>query len=147
MKLYQEYELFKLKLSETQMRYNRILSEKENLFARTQPQGIKLDYEPVSGGKFVNAFDQYLIDKERAKIDERLAEVKSILDDRKELMKLKEDEMRASKDPECKIYCLRYIDRIRVFKISKMVSYSEAQVYRYLDIIKKSVQEIHNDRK
>ena len=147
MKLYQEYEVFKLKLSETQMRYNRILSEKENLFARTQPQGIKLNADPVSGGAYVNAFDQYLINKENAKIDERLAEVKSILDDRKELMKLKEEEIRSSKDPECKIYALRYIDRVRVFKISKMVNYSEAQVYRYLDMIKKSISEIHHDSK
>lgn len=146
MKLYQEYEVFKLRLSETQMRYNKILSEKENLFARTQPQGINFD-DRVSGGEYVNAFDRYLIDKEKSKIDERLAEVKSILDDRKELMALKEDEIRASKDPECKIYCLRYIDRVRVYKIPKMVSYSEAQVYRFLNIIKKSIDEVRNDRK
>ena len=123
------------------MRYNRILSEKENLFARTQPQGINMN-DRVSGGKYVNAFDQYLIEKEKAKIDERLMEVKSILDDRKELMKLKEEEIRSSKDPECRIYCLRYIDRVKVYKIPKMVSYSEAQVYRYLNIIKKSIDEV-----
>lgn len=146
MKLYQEYEVFKLRLSETQMRYNKILSEKENLFARTQPQGINFG-DRVSGGEYVNAFDRYLIDKEKSKIDERLAEVKSILDDRKELMSLKEEEIRSSKDPECKIYCLRYIDRVRVYKIPKMVSYSEAQVYRFLNIIKKSIDEVKNDRK
>lgn len=135
-----------MKLSETQMRYNRILSEKENLFARTQPQGVSYG-ERVKGGHYVNSFDQYLLEKEKAKIDERLLEVKSMLDDRTQLLKLKEEEIRTSKDPEDKIYCLRYIDRVRVYKIPKIVNYSEAQVYRYLSIIRKNIDTAKDDRK
>lgn len=138
--LYLEYAHFKEKYLETQQKYNEILSEKELLFSRTQLQAVQFDKEKVSGGKQTNAFELYLLEKERTRIDERLAEVKSILDDREKLLSLKLQELRQSNVIEDKIYRMRYIDKIRVYKIAKLVNYSDRQVVRILSKINESLK-------
>ena len=138
--LYLDYELYKIRYLETQKKYNEILSEKEELFTRTQPKAVRYDKEKVSGGSGSNAFDDYLIKKDEKRIDERLAEAKSLLDDRKLLMELKEAELRASKDTIDKIYVRRYLDHVRVNRIASQIGYSESQIYRILNVISESVK-------
>lgn len=138
--LYLDYELYKVRYLETQKKYNEILSEKEELFTKTQPKAIKYDKEKVSGGGGSNAFDDYLIAKDEKRIDERLAEVKSLLDDRKVLLDLKEKELRRSKDTIDKIYVRRFLDHAKVNRIASQIGYSESQVYRILNIISESVK-------
>ena len=135
MSLYLQYEDYKAKYLETQKRYDDILSEKEQLFERTQPQGVRYDQERTSGGSPVNKFDEYLISKDKKRIDERLSEVKSLLEDRERLLKLKEKELRSSNDIWDKIYYMRYIDYSKIAKIARTVNYSEMQVYRILHAI------------
>ena len=129
--IYAIYEEYKNKYYETQ---------KEKLFMITQPSSSKFDKERVSGGATDNTFERYLILKEEKKIDQRLEEVRSILEDRKKLLKLKEEELKESTDIRDMIYRYRYIDKLKVYKIAKLVGYSEAQVYRILDNIKKSLR-------
>ena len=138
--IYAIYEEYKNKYYETQKEYDNILSEKEKLFMITQPSSSKFDKERVSGGATDNTFERYLILKEEKKIDQRLEEVRSILEDRKKLLKLKEEELKESTDIRDMIYRYRYIDKLKVYKIAKLVGYSEAQVYRILDNIKKSLR-------
>ena len=138
--LYITYEQFKAKYYEAQKRYNEILNEKEKLFALTQPKATTYDKEKVNGGQPSNAFDEYLILKEKKQIDQQLEEIKSILDDRERLVKLKEEELRSSKILIDKVYRYRYIDKLRVHKITKLVGYSEAQVYRILKTIKNNLK-------
>ena len=57
------------------------------------------------------------------------------MEDREHLLKIKLEELRASNNVEDKIYLLRFIDRVRVFRIAKMIGYSESQVYRILEKI------------
>lgn len=134
------YEEYKNKYYETQREYDIILTEKEKLFSITQPSAIKFDKEIVSGGVVDNMFERYLILKEEKKIDQRLEEIKSILDDRERLLKLKEQELRASTDVKDKIYKYKYLDKLKVFKIAKLVGYSEPQVYRILKIIRNNLK-------
>ena len=82
-----------------------------------------------------NSFDDYLISKEKKRIDERLFEIKSILNDRKELLKLKETELRKSKNSVDIIYRMRFLDHMHITNISIIVHYSESQVYRILQRI------------
>lgn len=144
--LYLEYEDFKAKYLETQRKYDEILSEKEELFQRTQPTAMNIDKERVSGGTKSNPFESYLIAKEKKQIDERLAEVKGLLDDREKLLNLKLEELRYSNAIEDKIYRMRHIDRIRIYKIARMVNYSEAQVYRILANIAENIKMRENER-
>ena len=139
--LFLEYEDFKSKCLETQKMYDAILAEKEELFQRTQPQAIRVDKEKVSGGGGNNAFDAYLMETCRKQIDERLAEVKSLLDDRNQLLSLKSKELKASKDVRDKVYRLRFLEHKRVYLIAKYVNYSEAHVYRIIDFIQKKINE------
>ena len=101
-----DYELYKSKYLEIQVKYNEILTEKENLFTKTQPNAIRYDKMQVQGGTYGSGFDEYMIAKEKAKIDERLIEARQLLEDRERLLKLKEKELRASKDNLDQIYCM-----------------------------------------
>ena len=143
--IYIEYVEYKQKYYAAQKKYNEILNEKEKLFAKTQPSAIPTDKEIVSGGKPSNAFDNYLIAKEKKKIDERLEEANSILEDREKLLKLKEEELRHSKDWHDKIYTYYYIDKLSVTKIGMRVPYSRAQIFRILRIIKKNINMRQNE--
>ena len=143
--LFLDYEEYKDKYLETQRKYDEILSEKEELFARTQPNAVRFDAERVAGGKKEGTFETYLVDKERKRIDERLSEVKSLLEDRERLLALKLDELNASNEIMDKIYRLKHVEKIRVYKIAKMLNYSESQVYRILEQIDKVIQKMREN--
>lgn len=135
--LYAEYHIIKEKYFDAQRAYNELIDEKETLFARTQPAAIRYDKERVSsGGSGRNVFDEYLIAKEKNRIDERIAEQKTILDDRKRLKDLKEYELRASKEWHDRIYCYYYLDKLSLTKIENRVPYSRVQIWRILKTIK-----------
>ena len=138
--LYEEYEIYKNKYYEAQKKYNQILNEKEELFAKTQPKATKITGEKTEGGKHLNAFDEYLIQKEKKNIDKRLEEIKSILDDRERLLKLKEQELRESKNSYDKIYRCRYIDRLTIEKTARLSNYSRSQVFNILKEIRKHLK-------
>jgi hypothetical protein len=124
------------------MQYDAILSEQEELFLRTQPTGVNFEKERVTGGDQANPFDAYLIAKERKRIDERLKEIKSILDDRKELLDLKERELRASKDWNDIIFKYYYLDNLSITKIENRIPYSRVQIWRKLNEIKSNLKEV-----
>jgi len=138
--LYIEYENYKVKYYDIQKKYNEILNEKEELFALTQPKATTYDGEKVEGGTPKNIFDEYLILKEKKNIDERLDEVKSILMDREELLKSKEEELKNSKNLQDRIYVYKYINNLANRKISMLVPCGEATVYRILKIIKNNLK-------
>ena len=138
--LYIEYELYKNKYYEAQKKYNEILNEKEELFARTQPKATQITGEKTAGGKHINTFDDYLIQKEKKNIDKRLEEIKSILDDRERLVRLKEQELRASNNSFDKIYRARYIDKLTIEKTARISSYSRSQVFNILKEIRKNTR-------
>lgn len=133
--LYVDYEMFKRRYIETQRKFDAILSEKEELFARTQPKAVRFDKDRVLTSIKGNVFEDYVTAKEERQLDERLREVKALLDDRARLLKLKEQELRSSKEILDKIYCAAYIDRVRVFRIARRLNYSERQIYRFLSEI------------
>lgn len=139
--LYLDYDFLKFKYHETQRRYEDILSEKEMLFTKTQPKAVQITDEKVTGGQQGNSFDNYLIEKERKHIDERLLECKSMLDEREQLLQSKEQELRLSKDLHDKIYVLKHLEKVKPKEIGKIVGYSESQVYRILDTIDMRVKD------
>lgn len=139
--IYLEYHDCLEKYKEVQRKYDEILTEKEQLFQRTQPSAIRTDKEKVQGGKLAsNSFDSYLIRKEETQIEERLAEVKSLLTDRERLLKFKLGELRRSQDLEDKVYLMRYVERVRVYKIATRLSYHESHIYRILNKIDESLK-------
>lgn len=133
--IYLDYEKFRQSYLETQRRYDEILSEKEKLFALTQPQAVQFYKEPCAGGDKGSPFDSYLIEKERRRIDERLEEAKILLGERKELLMQKGQELRKSIDCHDKIYRMKFIEGCSVIKIATVLGYDNSSVYRILRII------------
>lgn len=138
--LYIEYHEYRDKYYDAQRKYDEVLSEKEHLFARTQPKATQYDKEIVSGGSPSNSFDEYLILKDKKQLDERLEEAKSILDDRERLLKLKEEELRHSKDWIDIIYVYYYIEKLSMRKIAKRIPFSTTEIYRKVEIIRKNIK-------
>lgn len=138
--LFLEYEILKQKYLDAQEQYEEILNEKEVLFARTQPNGVRYDKEKVSGGSHGDPFADYLTEKERRRIDERLAEAKTLVDERLEIMKRKEHELRLSDGLYDTVYRCRYIDRSHVKKIAKIIGYSRSQTYRVIERIDETIK-------
>lgn len=137
--VYITYEEYKNKYLLSQKKFDCILREKEELFSITQPKSAKFDKGIISKTNNGNIFDEYLIIKEQKQIDQRLDEIKSIMEDRERLLKLKEEELRHSKHYLDKIYRLRYLDKWTVSKIARILSYSESQVYRLLKKIARTL--------
>ena len=134
--LYVVYEQYKIKLYNAQKDLDKILCEKEELFSRTQPQSTKYDKENVKGGSPSNSFDEYLIAKEKKQIEERLAEAKSIVNDRKELLLGKEEELRQSKNEYDIIYRYYFIDCLSIRQIERRIPSSKSEIDRKLQKIK-----------
>lgn len=115
--IYLDYELYKRKYLQTQQIYDSILSEKERML-RGHSNSKKLK-----------------------QIDEKLDGLKASLDGREKLLKMKEKELRESNNPDDIVYRLRYIERMKVKRISYIVHYSDTQVYRMLQNIQNAINE------
>jgi hypothetical protein len=137
--LYIEYHEYRNKYYAAQEKYDEVLSEKEHLFVKTQPKATQYDKEVVSGGSPSNSFDEYLILKDKKQIDERLEEAKSILEDRERLLKLKEIELRQSKDWHDKVYVYKYLDNLSANEIKYKMHYCRSNIYEILKKIKKNI--------
>lgn len=130
-----EYEEYKRQYLETQRIFNSILMEQEELFTRTQPNAVRYDKDRVQTSPSNSQFDDYISQKESRRIDERLKEAKTLLEDREYILHKKEDELRQSMDIHDVIYLYKFVDGMSVNKIAKKLNYSISQIYRYIQII------------
>lgn len=132
-----EYERLKASYVRMQSVCDSILREKEKYFTKTQPNAIRYDNIGVAGGVRSNRFDEYLDECKDHKIDERLREAITILQARADLLRLKELELRASKDINDIVYVMRFLDNAKPSTIAMALSYSESQIYRIIEKIQK----------
>ena len=102
---------------------------------------LKYDKEVVSGGKPGNTFDEYLAAKEKKRIDERLAELKSMVDDYNHLLEIKRNQLEKSENIKDKIYYYRIVKRWSIELVCKKVGYREAQLHRYLKDINEELKQ------
>ena len=140
--IFREYELEKKRFREAWELLAEVLTEKAQLFARTQPQAIRSDKEKVSGGEAGDAFSEYLIAKERNNIDARLEEAKRIVDDGLKILELKEKELRRSRRLHDEVYTMRYLDGKSASEISNKKAYSRGRIYQILAEISKELDRI-----
>lgn len=145
--LYVEYEKCKQNYLLSQEEYDKILREKEALFFKTQPGSTTYDKEIVVGGSVSNKFDEYLMQKDNKRIDERLKEAKELLEERELLFKMKERDLKESKDIEDMIYVYSFIYKLATRKIEQRVAYSQSSITRKLKKIKKNIKMVQNDYK
>lgn len=138
--LYVKYEEYKNKLHDSQDTFDSILSEKEELFSKTQPNAT--DYskdKTMNGTPKNNPFETYVIKMQDKQVDERLNEARTIIEDRKFLLNSKEEELRNSKDWYDKIYTYKFIDKMSVEKIKNIMPYCRSSIYDKINEIEKKL--------
>lgn len=128
--IYQEYEVCKAKYRELQKSFDSVLTEKERLFVITQPKAITYDKDKVQSGHNSNTLESYVISCEEKHLDDKLNELKRLLEDRGMLLKVKEEELRRSQDKKDKIYVMLYLDCLSLRKVAETMSYSKTQIQR-----------------
>lgn len=137
--LYVECEKYKKTYHAAIEEYNAILDEQSKLFLRTQPGSMDYSKDSSKSSKKENAFDTYLIQKEKKDIDNRLKEQYKILQGRKLIYELKREELELSNDIYDKIYRYYYLDKLSIRKIEKRVYLSKSEIDRKLKIIAKNI--------
>ena len=142
--VYIHYEHLKVLYIRASIQVDKILREKEELFQRTQPQGITAG-EKVQSSVKADAFDRYLIAVDEQMIDARLSEAKKILEERKNLLTVKEFDLRMSKDLDDMVYVMRYLEHMKIREIAESLHYSEAHIYRITSEIRRKIKVLKND--
>lgn len=139
--IYIEYHEYLNRYHDAQKNYNDILSEKERMFELTQPKAVRYDTELVMSNDVepANQFDKYIMLKEVKRLDERLSEAKSILEDRERLLEMKKTELLQSNDVIDKIYIMKFINHTKPKHIAVKVGYSEVHIYRIIRSIRKKL--------
>lgn len=135
--LYVKYHDFKNKYHDAQEKFDEILSEKEKLFARTQPKATDYSKDKTSGGTPSNPFEVYMMKMQEDLVDERLNEARTIINDRKFLLQSKEEELRNSNDWYDRIYVYRFIEKLSVEKIKNLMPYCRSSIYDKITEIEK----------
>lgn len=139
--IYEEYEAILNRIHKKEKELIDQINKREDLFSMTQPKSSKFDKEIVDGKNPTNSMEQYVIQKEY--LNEKINQLNQTLDDWYQILRRKRDELKLSKNIYDRIYYLRIIERLSVYKTSVMVGYSKEQTYRYLRKMKK----IENDTK
>lgn len=138
--MYKEYHECYKKYLDIKTLYEKLIEEKERLFLETQPKSTKYDKVSVDGGKNTNTFDNYLMKKEKRQLDKQIEEAKTLMDERLHILRQKELDLRQSKEVIDKIYAYRFIDCLSVKKISGIMYYQEANIYRKINEIKRNIK-------
>jgi predicted component of type VI protein secretion system len=128
--IYTEYELCKFKYMELQKRFDAVLTEKERLFTKTQPNAITYDKDHVQMSHDGNVLEDYVIALETGEIDKKIDNLRGLLDDRGKLLRLKEEELRKSQIREDKIYVMRFLEGMNIGEIAKNLNFSRQEIHR-----------------
>lgn len=148
MRLYLEHRKLYLQYQEALQRVEDVLNEYETISAKIQPKSSLAEHErefsketilPPSGKK-INKAEEYAIAMEQHRIEERLHSSKLILQERTELLKLKEIELRKSRNIYNMIYTAKWIDGLKSEVIVKQTGYSRSQVYNIIGHLTKQLE-------
>lgn len=148
MRLYLEHRKYYISYLDAQKRYEDILNEYDILLQRVQPKNALAEHErefsnetvlPASGAK-VNKAEEYAIAMEQKQIRKRLEDAKYILQERFDLLDLKEQELRKSRDIYNLIYTLKWVDGLKADAIVERTGYSRSQVYNIVGHLNKQLE-------
>lgn len=129
-----------------------IIDQQEMLIQRLQPKSSLAEHErehlpanPTGGGQKVNKAEEYVISMEQLMIKARLAEARAVLNNRKILLDLKEEELRKSRDIFNMIYTLKWVDNLKSELIIEETGYSRSQVYNIINQLERQLERSNDD--
>lgn len=135
--LYIEYMKMRYSYNETISRLNTLLDAQEAAFTRTLPKAIRYDLQRVNHSPYADMLEDYLMDIEE--IEEKIRSVRLILIERRENLDRIEEQLRASKNLQDRIFVGRFIDGKSVVKLSHELSYSPERIYQILKEMKPNI--------
>lgn len=133
--IFEEYESTWEKIRKKEKKLIELINKREELFAKTQPQGTKYDKELVDGKNPKNIIEEYIIQKEY--MNEKINQLNTTLDDMYQILKRKREELKLSRNLYDRIYYLNYIERLNIQKIANMIGYDRTSIWRHLKRIEK----------
>ena len=137
--LYVDYVILKQSYDESLRRLKELLDKKEEAFTRTLPNAIRYDLTKVIHSVSTNsALDDYVMNIEA--IEQEIRRARVIVYERKEMLNLKEEELKKSRDTDDRVYFLKYIQRLTVEQIAIRMHYSEGNIYYHLAKIKHQIK-------
>ena len=121
-----------------------VLDEWEVVFQRTQPKG---NYSERVSGTPRNKTEEYVIEVERRRLRKRKADAEAIIEAKKQLLDIAEEQLRKSRDIYDLIYTKKWVDHKRPKDIYRELdfmgmSYSRSHIYV---VIKRIRQQIGRD--
>lgn len=126
--LYVDYVILKQSYDESLRRLKELLDKKEEAFTRTLPNAIRYDITKVIHSVNTNsALDDYVMNIEA--IEQEIRRARVIVYERKEMLNLKEQELRKSHDIDDIIFTLRFIDGHKWQRIAEMLDYCDGAIY------------------
>jgi len=138
--LYLEYEKCKRKRQRLLDEYKKLLREKEAIFTKTQPKAIRYDADRVQESHDGNKLENYILEMEQKRIDERLKEVQSYIEGLDKIAETLIVDMQTSNVKEDRFYVLRCVLGKKMSEIVAATNYSEPYIYKRLAIIKKNIE-------
>lgn len=133
--MYVDYVILRKSYDESLRQVKEILDRKEEAFTRTLPSAIRYDLLKVlHSAPDSSPLDDYIMSME--KYDEQLRAARFILMERKELLDLKEEELRKSHNTTNRVFAMRYIDDLKVNQIARKLSYQPETIYYHISKIK-----------
>lgn len=136
--IYEEYEAIWTKIRKIEKELFELINRRDELFETTQPKSPATDKEIVDGNNPINAIENYVVQKEY--LNEKIGQLNQTLDDMYQILRRKREELKLSKNLYDRIYNFRYIERLSVFKISKLIDYSERQTRRHLKKLEQKIK-------
>lgn len=129
-----EYERLRRQYQDVRANYTELLNEKTALFNRTQPGAVDPGKGP--GGSSVrsgsDAFDSYLIAKDKLQLDQRISEAAELMLSWDKLLDLRKAELRRSRDLWDRVYVGRYLDRLPTQQLAIRCGVTRVHIYRIL---------------
>ena len=115
-----------------------VLDEYDMVFERTQPKG---NYSERVSGTPRNKTEEYVIEVERRQISRRIADAKMIIQAKKDLLDMAEEDLRKSRDIYDLIYTKKWIDHKRPKDIYRELdlmgmNYSRSHIYEIIKRIR-----------
>lgn len=142
--LFIEYELLKRECKLAKREYDKALEKKAEYYYSVLPGASDTSKELIKTECTNDKFLNYTI---------RIQEIDSEIDVRKNLygnlsyrLKLKEIELRNSKELLDKIYTYRYLDKLKVKVIGIKIRYGKSQTYDYITKIKNMIENATSEK-
>ena len=135
--LYEDHARLSAKTAEAWRTAEELRDRRTEMFNRTQ---VSTSGEPVVHSATNDRFDNYLMEKERTQIDEKIEEAEKIWQEWNGMTKSIEADLRKSKALFDRIYVKKVLDHEGARRIAREMNYSERQARRLIRKMSENVR-------